>query len=26
LILEHIKELVDIDFFMKPVYNLKADK
>jgi len=26
LILEHITELVDIDFFMKPVYNLKADK
>lgn len=25
-ILENITELVDIDFFMKPVYNLKSDK
>lgn len=26
LILENITELIDIDFFMKPIYNLKADK
>ncbi|MGG2027741.1 RtcB family protein [Gottfriedia sp. S16(2024)] len=26
LILENITEQIDIDFFMKPVYNLKADK
>ena len=26
LILEHIKDLVDIEFTMKPVYNLKAEK
>jgi RNA-splicing ligase RtcB len=26
MILENITELVDIEFFMKPVYNLKADK
>jgi len=26
LILENITELVDIDFFMKPIYNLKSDK
>ena len=26
LILENIKDLVDISYFMKPVYNLKAEK